>query len=47
MKREVFKFQNEFNKSKNKMEILYKKTADKLEYNNIYNVCLEILKKIK
>ena len=47
MKREVFKFQNEFNKSKNKMEILYKKTADKLEYNNIYNVCLEILKEIK
>jgi len=46
MKRELFKLQKEFNKSKNEMEILYKKTADKLEYNNIYNVCLEILREI-
>ena len=37
----------EFNKNKLKMEELYKKTANKLEYNGIYNVCLEILKEIK
>ena len=46
-KKELVKIQNEFNKNKLKMEELYKKTANKLEYNGIYNVCLEILKEIK